>query len=105
MPSLLLPAFPLSPLDIVLPIPRTLLTRISLQLNAFPHLPTRLHLFPPPGLPTQTLDRLDLVPPLCGHHVGEVGPAVAVAAGMEGDVNSVCADCPVEGVTGGLEGC
>lgn len=96
--------FPLSPLYILLPVPRTFLTRISLQLNPLPDLSTRLNLFPPPGLPTETLDRLDLVPPLGGHHVGQVGPAVAVAAGVEGDVDSVSADFPVEGVAGWLEG-
>lgn len=95
----------LSPRNIIRPIPRILFTRIRLQLDPPPHRPTRLDLFPPPRLPTQALDRFDLVPPLGGHHVGQVGPAVSMAVGrVEGDVNSVGADGPVERVTGGLEG-
>lgn len=61
---------------------------------------------PEPSFPTETLDRLDLVPSLGGHDVGQVRPRVTSARGVvECDMDPVKADLPVEWVPGGLEGC
>lgn len=61
---------------------------------------------PEPSFPTETLDRLDLVPSLGGHDVGQVRPRVTSARGVvECDMDPVKADLPVEWVPGALEGC